>query len=300
MLACDPLPAQPGAPHLFSVDVEDYFQANAFDPWVDRASWDRLPSRVEGNTDRLLELLARHDVRGTFFTVGWVAARFPALIRRIAGAGHEIASHSQWHRRVSTLAPDQFRREARESKAILEDTSGQPCLGFRAPTFSIRPGNEWALEILAEEGYRYDSSLFPIRRPDYGYPGIPPVPHRIRTGAGELLELPLAVLRWGRLAIPAAGGGYLRQLPYGLTARAFRQWGAAGHSAMFYTHPWEIDPEQPRLPAGLVTRLRHYRGLAKTWPRLERLLDEFRFTSVARRFGPVLGPSLAAGLPPSA
>ncbi len=297
MLSCDPLPAEPGAPHLFSVDVEDYFQANAFDPWVDRAAWDGMPSRVERNTDRLLELLARFGVRGTFFTVGWVATRFPGLVRRIAEAGHEVASHGHWHRRVSTLGPGEFRRDLRDSKAALEEASGRACRGFRAPTFSIRPGGEWALEILVEEGFRYDSSLFPIRRPDYGYPGIPLVPHRIRTRAGELLELPLAVLRWGRLTIPAAGGGYLRQLPYGLTARAFRRWESAGYSAMFYTHPWEIDPGQPRLSVGLVTRLRHYRGLEKTWPRLERILGEFRFTSVAGRYGPLLGAPAPAPRP---
>jgi polysaccharide deacetylase family protein (PEP-CTERM system associated) len=271
------------------VDVEDYFQANAFDPWVDRAAWDRMPSRVEGNTERLLELLARFGVQGTFFTVGWVATRFPRLVRRIAEAGHEVASHGHWHRRVSSQTPEEFRRELRQSKAVLEDASGQACRGFRAPTFSIRPGGEWALEILAEEGFEYDSSLFPVRRPDYGYPGIPLVPHWIRTGAGDLLELPLAVLPLGRLAVPAAGGGYLRQLPYQLTARAFRHWESAGYSAMFYTHPWEIDPDQPRLRVGLVTRFRHYRGLEKTWPRLERVLGEFRFTSVASRFGTLLG-----------
>jgi len=240
-------------------------------------------------------LLERRGVRGTFFTLGWVAQHHPGVIRRIAAAGHEVASHGQWHRRVTTLTPEEFRQDLRESKARLEDVSGQPCLGFRAPSFSIIPGHEWAFDVLLEEGFRYDSSLFPIRRPDYGYPGVPDVPFLIPRPAGTLLELPLATLRWMGLTIPAAGGGYLRQFPLALLQHAFRQHAARGASAMFYIHPWEYDVEQPRLPCGRVTALRHYRNLDRTWPRMESLLGEFRFTSVAERFGLVAGCGAPAG-----
>jgi polysaccharide deacetylase family protein (PEP-CTERM system associated) len=270
--------------HFFTVDVEEYFQVGAFDDVVDRSQWDRLPSRVEANVDVLLELLDRHHTYGTFFTLGWVADRKPAVVRRIVEAGHEIASHGWWHRRVSTLTPSEFREEARSSKAILEDVSGQPVVGFRAPNFSIVPGVEWAFDVLLEEGYRYDSSLFPIRRPGYGYPSASTIPHRLERSAGPLLELPMATTTIAGLRLPAAGGGYLRQLPYGLIARAFREQGAAGLPAMFYIHPWEIDPDQPRLAAPAMARWRHYRGLARTLPKMERLLRDFRFTSVARHF----------------
>lgn len=275
------MPSPSGA-HLFSVDVEEHFQVNAFDRILSRDEWERQPSRVERNTDVLLELLARHEAHATFFTLGWVAERQPALLRRIAAAGHEIASHGWWHRRLTTLTPEEFREEARRSKAVLESLTGRMVTGFRAPSFSIVPGGEWAFDVLLEEGYRYDSSLFPIRRPDYGYPSAPPAPHEIRRAAGTLLELPLATLDVLGLRLPAAGGGYLRQLPLGLIQRAFRGLGARGTPGMFYIHPWEVDPAQPRLPVGVVTRLRHYGGLERTLPRLERLLSEFRFTSVER------------------
>jgi polysaccharide deacetylase family protein (PEP-CTERM system associated) len=280
--------------HFFTVDVEEYFQVSVFDDVVERSAWDRLPSRVEANVDVLLELLERHRTVGTFFTLGWIADRKPALVRRIAAAGHEIASHGWWHRRVSKLRPPEFREEIRRSKSILEDVSGQGVVGFRAPSFSIVPGVEWAFDVLLEEGYRYDSSLFPIRRPDYGYPSAATVPHHLERAAGSLLELPMATTTIGGLRFPAAGGGYLRQLPYGIIARAFRQQTAAGLPAMFYIHPWEIDPDQPRLAAPMVARWRHYRGLERTLPRIERLLREFRFTSVARHFAIPDGPSAHA------
>jgi polysaccharide deacetylase family protein (PEP-CTERM system associated) len=285
-----------GSVHFFTVDVEDYFQVTAFDRVVSRESWDSLPSRVERSTDLLLDLLGARGIQGTFFTLGWVARKHPDLVRRIAAAGHEIASHGWWHRRVTTLTPEQFREDLRESKADLEAVSGQQVLGFRAPSFSIVPGHEWAFDVLLEEGFRYDSSLFPIRRPDYGYPAAPPVPHIIRRRSGSLLELPLATTSFAGLRIPAAGGGYLRQLPYAMIRRAFREWGAAGVPAMFYIHPWEVDPEQPRLPVSALTRLRHYGGLERTMPRLKRLLDDFRFCPVRRRFGAALASSDPAAL----
>lgn len=266
--------------HLFSVDVEEHFQVSAFDSVLSRADWGAQPSRVESNTDRLLELLARHDAKGTFFTLGWVAERHPGLIRRIAEAGHELASHGWWHRRVTTLSRDEFRDEVVRSKQTIEAMAGRPVRGFRAPSFSIVPGTEWAFDLLLEAGYTYDSSLFPIRRPGYGYPGAPTGPHRIARPGGTLLELPLATASVFGIPVPAAGGGYLRQFPLGLIRRAFHQSAEAGQPAMFYIHPWEVDPDQPRLPVGWLTRIRHYRGLGKTMERLSALLEEFRFTSV--------------------
>jgi polysaccharide deacetylase family protein (PEP-CTERM system associated) len=266
---------------LFSIDVEEHFQANAFDRAVSREDWDRQPSRVEGNTERLLDLLGRTGARATCFVLGWVAERHPALVRRIAAEGHEVASHGWWHRRIGSLTPEELRQEVRDSKRLLEDLTGKPVDGFRAPSFSITPGREWAFDVLLEEGYTYDSSLFPIRRPDYGYPASPVVPHEIRRPSGVLLEIPMATARVFGMRIPAAGGGYLRQLPYALIQRAARDAVARRRPGMFYIHPWEIDPDQPRFPVGLLTRVRHYGGLEKTLGHLERLLTEFRFTSVA-------------------
>jgi polysaccharide deacetylase family protein (PEP-CTERM system associated) len=270
----------PAPPHFFTVDVEEHFQVSAFERTVPRDRWDAQPSRVVPSTVRLLDLLDEFGVRGTFFVLGWVAGRHPGLIRRIAAAGHEVASHSWWHYRVVTIDPATFREEVRRSKALLEDLTGAPVEGFRAPSFSIRPGVEWAFDVLLEEGYRWDSSLFPVRRPGYGYPGAPRWPYRIVRPSGSLLELPLATLRLGPVRVPAAGGGYLRHLPFGMVRAAFEQAARAGQPGMFYIHPWEVDEDQPRLPVGPLTAIRHYRGLERTMPRLRALLAAFPFTSV--------------------
>ena len=269
------------ASHLFSIDVEEHFQVSAFERYVDRGSWPEHESRVVANTDRLLELLARHSARATCFIVGWVAERHPDLVRRIAAAGHEVASHSYWHRRVTTLTPEEFRDEIRSSKAILEDIVGTAVVGFRAPSYSIVPGLEWAFDLLLEEGYQYDSSLFPIARRGYGWPDAPLDPHRIRRAAGELLEIPMTVWPVGPFKVPAAGGGYFRQFPFWVTERAFAARERAGKAGMFYIHPWEVDPDQPRVAVDRLTRIRHYRGLDRVAPDLDRLLARFRFTSVA-------------------
>ena len=274
-----------GPVHFFTVDVEEHFQVSAFDHVLPRSAWDAEPTRVVANTERLLELLDRHRALGTFFVLGWVAERYPALVRRIAELGHEVASHGYWHYRVNRSEPSVVRDELRRSKRVLEDLIGAPVLGFRAPSFSITPGTEWAFDLLLEEGYRYDSSIFPIRRPGYGWPDAPLVPYRIERPAGTLLELPMTVLPIGGWRIPAAGGGYLRQLPAGLITAAFRRADRLGQPAVFYIHPWEVDPDQPRLPVGALTRIRHYRGLARTMPRLERLLELFAFTSIQRWLG---------------
>lgn len=280
-----------GGSHIFSVDVEEYFQVNAFDSVIDRGSWDGFPSRVDASVDRILHLLDETGAKGTFFILGWLARRRPHIVRTISDAGHEVASHGFWHRRVTTLSPEAFRDDVRQAKAILEDLSGRPVFGYRAPSFSILSGMEWAFEILLEEGHRYDSSRFPIRRPGYGSPGTPRWPHHIPCRAGDILELPMATARLGNITLPAAGGGYLRQLPYPLLRLGFAQAQAAGKPGMFYIHPWELDPDQPRIPVPPFTRIRHYRGLSRTEPLLERLLAEFRFASVATLFPELAGPT---------
>lgn len=269
-------------PHVFTVDLEEYFQVSALG--VPHEEWDALPSRVERSTDRLLEELARFDVRATFFCLGWLAEKKPHLIRRIVDAGHEIASHGHRHYRLTTLDPEGFRAEVRRSKRVIEDVVGRPVHGHRAPSFSLVPGAEWAFDVLIEEGYKYDSSLFPIRRFRYGYPSASPVPHLIRRPAGTLLELPMATTTWGGVRLPAAGGAYLRLFPFALVRRAFEEHTRNGETAVFYMHPWELDPDQPRLRGSFLARLRHYGGLEKTLPRMRALLDVYRFTSVERGF----------------
>lgn len=266
--------------HLFTVDVEDYFHVNAFESIVRRDEWDRYAPRVRVGTERLLDLLAAHSATGTFFILGWVARQDPALVRLIAEAGHEVASHTFWHRRIPTVSRDEFRDDVLDSKAAIEDACGIEVTGFRAPSFSLIPGMEWAFDVLLDCGFRYDSSIFPIRRPDYGYPDAPTEPYVIRRPGGTLLEFPLSVLRLGGTRLPAAGGGYLRHLPLGLLQRAFRQQARGGAPGVFYVHPWELDPDQPRLAVGTLTRVRHYRGLADTAVRISTLLGEFKFSSI--------------------
>ena len=267
--------------HFFTVDVEDYFQGGAFERLIPRATWDTRPSRVERNVDVLLRLLARADAKATFFTLGWIAERHPGLVRRIAREGHEIASHGSAHRRVTELSPIEFRDDVRRAKAALEDACGVLVSGFRAPNFSILPGYEWAFEILVEEGYEYDSSRFPIRRVGYGSPDTPRWAHHVRCCSGLLIEIPLTTLDTLGMRIPAAGGAYLRHFPYRVVRDAFRACERTGMPGVFYVHPWELDPDQPRIRAPFVTRVRHYTGLSKTESRIERLLREFAFTSIA-------------------
>jgi polysaccharide deacetylase family protein (PEP-CTERM system associated) len=268
--------------HIFSVDVEEYFQVHAFEGLVPPEKWGAYPSRLASVTDRLLEMLDRHNATGTFFVLGWVAERYAPIVRKIAAAGHEIASHGWWHRRITDMTPEEFRQDIRSSKQALEHLISQPVMGYRAPSFSLTPGHEWAFDVLLEEGYRYDSSLFPIRRSGYGYPDSPPVPHYIQRPGGVLLEFPLSTTYWRGIRLPAAGGGYFRLLPYALTRRAFREHTNAGIPGTFYIHPWELDPQQPRIARSWLTRVRHYGGLASTESRLELLLSEFSFTSVAQ------------------
>lgn len=267
--------------HFFTVDVEEYFQVSAFDGVVSRDAWPTMPSRLDHSVHVLLELLDRYDVIGTFFTLGWIADHHPHVVRAISEAGHEVASHGYWHERVLTLTPDRFREDVRSAKTALEQLTGREVLGYRAPSFSIVPGCEWALDVLLEAGYRYDSSLFPVKRKGYGYPAALPYPHALRRTSGTLYEYPPATLALFGERLPAAGGGYLRHFPLRVLRRAFRDATRRGVPATFYVHPWEADPDQPRLDASLLTRIRHYRGLERVQARMEMLLREFAFTSIA-------------------
>jgi polysaccharide deacetylase family protein (PEP-CTERM system associated) len=268
--------------NAMSVDVEDYFQASAFDRVVSRASWDGFESRVVPNTRLVLDLFERAGVRSTFFVLGWVAERFPSLVRQIAAAGHEIGSHGYHHQLLYTLTPAQFREDVRVSKAMLEQASGSPVLGFRAPSYSIIESSQWALDILIEEGLVYDASIFPIHHDRYGIPNAERHAHVLRRRSGTLIEMPGSTMRLGRLNLPVAGGGYFRLLPY-----AWTRWGIGRVNrrerkpVVFYVHPWELDPGQPRFAVGAASRIRHYTGLDRTPDRLRRLLSEFRFTSIA-------------------
>lgn len=270
-----------GVRHHFTVDVEEAFQVSAMEPYVDRKDWDDHPSRVDRNTRIILDLLAEFDVRGTFFTLGWIAERHRRLVCDIARAGHEVASHGWGHERVTQLSPEAFRRSVRDSKAILEEISGARVFGYRAPSFSITRGREWALDILLEEGYAYDSSLFPVRRAGYGFDGGHRDPHVLSRSSGQLHELPPATVEWMGKVLPAGGGAYLRLLPATVVTSAFRAAERRGVPATFYIHPWEVDPEQPRIAVNMRTRIRHYGGLVRTLPRMRRLLQTFRFQPMA-------------------
>lgn len=264
---------------VFTVDVEDWFQVSAFDRTVSRSSWDGRESRVERNTDRILALLDETGALGTFFTLGWVAKRFPQLIRRIADAGHEVASHGFWHERIPTITEAAFREDVRSAKSVLEDAAGVAVVGYRAPSFSLTDDVMWAARVLVEEGYTYDSSRFPIARRGYGTASGRCDPHVLETEAGPLAEYPPAVWEVFGTRVPVAGGGWFRQLPLWVIQRGLGAVLHAGQPAVFYIHPWEIDPGQPRLAVGTITTIRHYRGLRVAESRLRTLLHTWRFTS---------------------
>lgn len=291
------LTRMPNSPtsHFFTVDVEEYFQVQALKAAVSREQWISRPSRLAPCIDILLDRLSRHKVTGTFFVLGWIAKHRPEVVLAIARAGHEIASHGFWHERVTALTRDAFGADIRSSKQTLEDLVGVEVVGYRAPSFSIVPGCEWAFDVLLEEGYRYDSSLFPIRRRGYGYPSCPRAAHTIYRGGGSLSEFPLATTQILNYPVPAAGGGYLRQFPLTIIRRAFREACERSEPATFYIHPWEIDPGQPRLGISVLNRVRHYRGLGRTLERVEQLLAEFRFRSIRSYLS--AGESGTAGLP---
>ncbi|MCC7099428.1 MAG: DUF3473 domain-containing protein [Rubrivivax sp.] len=262
--------------NALTIDVEDYFQVSALAPYIPRAQWEQRECRVERNVQRILALLAAQDVKATFFTLGWIGERYPGLVREIVAAGHELASHGYGHERASDLDREAFREDVLRAKGVLEDVGGVAVKGYRAPSFSIGHGNLWALETLAHTGHRYSSSIYPIAHDHYGMPDAPRFAYRTDSG---LLEVPVTTLRVAGRNLPASGGGWFRLLPYALTrAMIGRVNRAERESAIFYFHPWEIDPGQPRI-AGIDarTRFRHYVNLAANEAKLQRLLADFRW-----------------------
>jgi polysaccharide deacetylase family protein (PEP-CTERM system associated) len=272
-----------GHTNAMTVDVEDYFQVEAFASTIERRDWNRLPRRVERNTLRLIEIFAEANVQATFFILGWVAQRHPALVRRIVTEGHEVASHGFGHKRVDSLSTDAFRADVRESKRMLEDVGGAPVRGYRAPTFSIGRNSVWAHAILAEEGYRYSSSVYPVRHDLYGSPGAPRTAFEPLSG---LVEVPLTTVRVLGIDLPASGGGFFRLYPYPLSRWLLARVNRANCApAVFYLHPWEIDPEQPRQrQAPFLARFRHYLNLGRTETRLRRLLTNFSWARMDQLF----------------
>lgn len=269
-------------PNALTVDVEDYFHVSALAPSIERSSWASRESRVVGNTKRLLDLFDQFGAKGTFFVLGWVAEHYPQLVSDIAARGHEIACHGLSHRLVYEQSPDEFREETRRAKKLLEDITGASVLGYRAASYSIVRSSLWALDTLAELGFAFDSSIFPVRHDRYGIPDAERAPHRLSTPGGRaIVEWPLSTANVAGFRLPVSGGGYFRLLPYWLT-----RWGLASINRsesqpfIFYLHPWEIDPQQPRVAASLLSRFRHYTNLDKCEARLQRLLGEFDFGTV--------------------
>lgn len=262
--------------NALTIDVEDYFQVSAMAPYIARSDWDRRECRVERNVDRILALLARHDTRATFFTLGWIAERYPHLVRQIVAQGHELASHGYGHERASDLSRPAFRADIVRAKQLLEDIGGVAVQGYRAPSFSIGESNLWAFDCLLETGHRYSSSIYPIRHDHYGMPGAPRFAHAVREG---LIEVPVTTVRLGERNLPSSGGGWFRLFPYALTRWMIRRVNDADHApAIFYFHPWEIDHGQPRIQGiNVKTRFRHYVNIARTERRLDALLRDFRW-----------------------
>ena len=269
--------------NALTIDVEDYFQVSAFAPYIRRSDWESMPCRIEQNIDRILALLSDSDVKATFFALGWIAERYPELVRRVSESGHELASHGFSHQRATEQGRGEFLADIRLAKAILEDVSGHAVNGYRAPSFSLGPENPWASDCIGEAGYRYSSSIYPIRHDHYGVPDAPRFAHELSAG---LLELPIATVRMFSANWPAGGGGYFRLLPYMVSRWSIRRINTVdGKPAMFYFHPWELDPDQPRVQGpGAKSRFRHYLNLKRTEPRLRRLLKDFRWDRVDRVF----------------
>ncbi len=270
---------RPRMRHILSVDVEDYFQVEAFAGSISRESWDRWEPRVVDNTLRVLDVFDRYESKATFFFLGWVAERFPSLVRQVHSRGHELACHSYWHRPIYSLTPAEFREDTRRARKVIEDASGVPIRGYRAPTWSITRDSLWALDILIEEGFLYDSSIYPIRHDLYGMPEALRFPYVLKVRNGySLKEFPPTTIRLAGMNFPAAGGGYLRILPFSYTRWVFDRFEHKYHErVVVYFHPWEIDPKQPRLSDKLRSRLRHYTNLEKMNQRLSELLRDFSF-----------------------
>jgi polysaccharide deacetylase family protein (PEP-CTERM system associated) len=268
--------------NALTVDVEDYYHVSGFEHCVNRCDWDRMESRVGASTERLLDCLAAAEVRGTFFVLGWVAEQQPSLVRAIRAAGHEVGCHSYAHRLVYEQTPAEFRSDLRRGLRVLEDALGERVTAYRAPSFSITRRSLWALDVLAEEGITLDSSIYPTHHDRYGIPGTPLGPHRIDLPAGPLWEFPPPVYRVLGYPLPVGGGGYFRLYPYALTRLALSRINASGRPFAVYLHPWELDPDQPRLRPGLVRAFRHYVNLPRTEARLARLLRDFPFGTLTQ------------------
>jgi polysaccharide deacetylase family protein (PEP-CTERM system associated) len=261
--------------NAFSIDVEDYFQVAAFDKVIDKSSWDNTPLRVESNVNRLLDLLAERNRKATFFTLGWVAERLPEMIRRICQEGHEMASHGYGHQKVDTLSQNEFRQDILRAKGILEDICGQRIKGYRAPSFSIGESNLWAHDVLAETGHLYSSSVYPVKTDHYGMPDAPRFAWKTNSG---LLEIPPSSIQFAGRNFPASGGGYFRLLPLALSRWGFRKINAEQQPAIFYCHPWEIDPDQPRIRhASSKSKFRHYVNLNRNFAKIDQLLQSGRW-----------------------
>lgn len=272
----------PQLTNALSFDIEEHFQVAAFDAAIDRTTWCDQPSRVARNTHDLLELLQKSAVKATFFILGWVAERQPSLVRAIAAEGHEIACHGYSHRLIYTQDISDFRQETTRSRALLEDIAQVPVTAYRAASYSITQDSLWALDILYEAGFRTDSSIFPIRHDLYGLTGGPADPHLISLpNGGTLLEFPITTVRLAGVTLPVSGGGYFRLYPYGLSRMLARKVNNAGRPLMFYLHPWEIDPDQPQIQASHFSRFRHYNNLKKTRDRLQRIIGDFRFSTMS-------------------
>ena len=269
--------------NALTIDVEDYFQVSAFAPYIQRTAWDSTPCRVERNIERILQLLDAHGAKATFFMLGWLAQRYPRIVRDISARGHEVASHGHAHLRASEQSPAEFDDDIRGAKQLLEDTVGTVVNGYRAPSFSIGHGNLWAFDRIAEAGYRYSSSVYPVQHDHYGMPDAPRFPYRVRNG---LLEIPVSTARVFGRNLPAGGGGYFRLAPYAVSRWAIRRVNDVDQRpSIFYFHPWEIDPHQPRVAGiGWKTRFRHYVNLNRTEARLRRLLSDFRWDRMDRVF----------------
>ena len=271
--------------NALTIDVEDYFHVSAFEKAVDPGLWDSLPQRALRNTNHVLDLLDRWGLRATFFTLGWVAKRHPELVRRMASAGHEVACHGYSHKRITTLNPRAFRDDIQRSRRLLQDLSGQPVNGYRAPSYTITQDTIWALDVLIEEGFTYDSSIFPINHDIYGMPGSQRFPHTIPREGGVIEEFPPTTYQvevmGRRVNLPVAGGGYLRLLPATWVSGAFRRLNDSGKPCVLYFHPWEIDPAQPRIRATARSRFRHYLNLDSTESKLRHLFSSLRFTTMS-------------------
>lgn len=285
--------------NAFTVDVEDYYHVTGFADRIEPTTWEHYPSRVVASTHRILNLLERHQVHGTFFILGWVANRHPELVRDIQKAGHEIGGHSYWHRLIYNLTPDEFRADLQLSHDVISQITGDPVRLHRAPSFSITQKSLWALDILVEEGIEIDSSIFPVHHDRYGLPDAEPRPHRLETASGSLWEFPPSVYQIGNYRLPVGGGGYFRLYPYQFTRHCLQATGRRHQSPfMFYIHPWEVDPDQPRMVGPWLTRLRHYVNLGKTERKLDRLLSDFPFDAISRALEPVPSQSADSAEPP--